>query len=368
MNSDMNQDHIRILFTGYAYSHFVCFRPLYEYFVCQPNIEVYVSGGLRTKTDCGYNYNPRQMYRDLGVDDQHILRVDQIKQQDFDLLFSAHTKLILPRSVKKIIQIFHGVSFRNRAIRPKNFNCDYYFIVGPYMQRLCLEADLFQENDPRAVPIGFMKTDRLLNGELVRDRLLTEYDLSGDRPILLYAPTGLNHNSLEIMGEKIIRNICAADKYDLLIKLHDHPKKKDIDWTTRLKSFLGPHCRISSEKDIIPLLFISDLLITDASSVSNEYSLLDRPIVFMDVPKLLAKASKKKDSLLDIDTWGRRCGIVVKKPAQIEDAIEYSLMNNKELSRIRLAMAHDIFYNQGFATSAAISWLDKMFKGVEEKY
>ena len=47
------------------------------------------------------------------------------------------------------------------------------------------------------------------------------------------------------------------------------------------------------ENDVTPLLFLADLLMTDASSVSSEYSLLDRPMVFLDVPKLLAKVAEK---------------------------------------------------------------------------
>ena len=47
-------------------------------------------------------------------------------------------------------------------------------------------------------------------------------------------------------------------------------------------------------------LFVADLLISDASSVSNEYALLDRPMVFLDVPKLL-KTARGKGSMVDLD-------------------------------------------------------------------
>lgn len=42
--------------------------------------------------------------------------------------------------------------------------------------------------------------------------------------------------------------------------------------------------------DILPTLFLADLLISDASSVANEYTLLDRPIVFLDVPEMIEAA------------------------------------------------------------------------------
>ena len=59
------------------------------------------------------------------------------------------------------------------------------------------------------------------------------------------------------------------------------------------------------QPDVILTLFAADLLITDASSVANEYALLDRPIVFLDVPELLAAAGGE-GSAPDLETWGRR--------------------------------------------------------------
>ena len=58
-----------------------------------------------------------------------------------------------------------------------------------------------------------MKTDPLLNGRLERSRLLADYGLRGNRPIVLYAPTGARKNSLEIMGEDVIERLRATDRY-----------------------------------------------------------------------------------------------------------------------------------------------------------
>ncbi|MGH8729557.1 MAG: hypothetical protein ACREV9_15680, partial [Burkholderiales bacterium] len=159
-----------------------------------------------------------------------MLSAEEIKTLDFDVLFVAHTRLILPRSVKTRIQVFHGISYRNKAVRPENMGCDYYFLVGPYMRRRFIEAGLLQEYDPRAVPIGFMKTDPLVNGKLDREQVLRQLGFSGECPVLLYAPTGAKQNSLEVMGEEVIQRLIATGKYDLVVKLHDHPKNKDVDW------------------------------------------------------------------------------------------------------------------------------------------
>ena len=274
---------------------------------------------------------------------------------DFDILFCANTNLISPRSAGLRVQLFHGISFRNKAVREENLGCDYYFIAGPYMRRKFAEAGLLAEGDSRALPIGFLKTDRLVNGQLRREDLLPRHGFDGSRPVLLYAPTGQRHNSMETMGEQVLQELAENDRYDILIKLHDHPKNDTINWSERLAPMENAHLKVTRELDVIPLLFLADLLITDASSVSSKYSLMDRPIVFLDVPKLIKRAAKSGS--LDTDTWGRRCGVLVEKPEQVAQAVAISLAEPQRQGEVRRAMAADLFYNPGRATDAAWTWL-----------
>lgn len=349
---------VKILFAGYAPVHFVCFWPLYERLTRMPGVDVFVSGGERTKTEDGYEYDEHAMYGGFNLPRGTVLSVDEIKTLDFDILFAAHTRLILPKSVGKKIQVFHGISYRNKAVRPENMGCDHYFLVGPYMRRRFTEARLLTENDPRAISVGFMKTDRLLNGELDREQVLRQVGFSGERPILLYAPTGAKLNSMETMGEEVIRRLNESGQYDLLIKLHDHPKNRDVDWFARLAPFESAHCKIAREPDIVPLMFIADLLLSDASSATNEFSLLDRPIIFLDTPQLIAQAREANNSMLDLDTWGRKAGLIVKEPDNIVKAVQLSLANRSAHSYVRKAMVKDFFYNPGRATDVAMGWLE----------
>ena len=106
---------------------------------------------------------------------------------------------------------------------------------------------------------------------------------------------------------------------------------------------------------------MADLLITDASSVSSEYSLLDRPMVFLDVPKLLAKAAKKEGSMMDDDTWGRKGGIIVHNPDEAISAIASSLAPPEDQSDFRQAMADDLLFNPGCSVDSAMNWLRSSF-------
>ena len=76
--------------------------------------------------------------------------------------------------------------------------------------------------------------------------------------------------------------------------------------------------RLVREPDVVRTMSIADLLISDASSVANEFALLDRPIVFLDVPELI-ELTLRKGARLDLETWGRKGGVVVPDvPAALE--------------------------------------------------
>lgn len=349
---------ISVLFSGYAPVHFLCFEPLYRRLRESADFEVFVSGGIRSFDDDGVaSYDHHALYERFDVDPAHILSVDEIKQRSFDILFSAHTNLIAPAEVRQgTVQIFHGISFRNRGLRPANMQCDNYFVTGPYMQRRLIEQGLMKKDDPRMLPIGFMKTDRLVDGTLDRQALLSKYGLDGSRPVLVYAPTGAKHNSMNTMGEEVIKRLRDNGSYDLLIKLHDHPKD-DHNWLERLAAVEDEHTIVVRDDDVIPLLQAADLLISDASSVSSEFSLCDKPMVFLDVPKLLAKMERAEYKTMDTDTWGRKAGLVVKSAEDVCDVVEQALAGASDLAPVRQQMAADLFFNPGTAVDAAVTWL-----------
>ena len=319
-------------------------------------VEVYLSGGRDGTTEDEPPLTARQLYAPFRVPRSRVLELDQIRRQSFDLVFCAHVSGYFPRDERERIQLFHGVSFRNMAVRRDVLVYDRLFLVGPYMRRLFTEKQLLRERDPRLVNVGFPKLARLVNGSLDRRLTLGRLGFSGRRPVVLYAPTGQKDNSLEHTGEAVIERLRAARKYDVIIKLHDHPRDRDTNWRKRLQPLLDAHTKLVTDFDVVPYLHAADLLITDASSVSNEFALLDRPMVFLDVPELIA-AMLKKGVALDLDTWGRKGGALTRWPDEAVEAVGWSLAHPHADGALRRAMAKDLFYNPGRATDTALTWV-----------
>lgn len=341
----------RVLFSGYAPVHFVCFRPIYRKLTRSTGLQVFLSGESRDSYG-----GAEDLYRRFGIRPDRILPLSKMQRRSFDMTICAHTSGYFPCSERDRVQMFHGLSFRNVAVRRDVLVFDHLFITGPYMRRLFVSGKLLRRSDPRLIDIGFPKLDRLVDGSLDRRRMLHRLRFSGRRPVVLYAPTGQKYNSLETgVGEAVLERLQRRNRYDIIIKLHDHPRTK-TDWKRRLKSFIGPHVRLVADYDVVPYLYVADLLITDASSVSNEYSLMDRPMVFIDVPELLDAARAKRQSV-DLDTWGRRGGKTARWPDDVADAVEWSLAHPSADAEIRQAMARDLFYDPGGATDRAVSWI-----------
>lgn len=351
-----------MIFAGYAPVHFVCFRPLYERLRKLEGVEVFLSGGRAAGAEGAPVLTAAELYASFDVDRERVIELDEMRAQSFDITFCAHVSGYFPHDDLERVQLFHGVSFRNMAVRRDVLVYDRLFLVGPYMRRLFTESQLLRDRDPKLVNIGFPKLDRLVDGSLDRMRVLRDFGFTGDRPVLLYAPTGQRDNSLEHTGEAVLERLRRTGRYDILIKLHDHPRDRGTDWPSRLAPMLDGHTRLVTDFDVVPSLFAADLLITDASSVSNEYALLDRPIVFLDVPQLLA-AMQRKGVALDLDTWGRKGGPVVRWPDEAVDAVASELAAPDRHGAVRRAMAQDLFYNPGRATDAAVQWtLDRLLQ------
>lgn len=90
--------------------------------------------------------------------------------------------------------------------------------------------------------------------------------------------------------------------------------------------------------------------------MSSEYALLDRPMVFLDVPELLA-AMRAKGRALDLETWGRKAGVTARWPDEAVEAVRWSLAHPRHGSAVRRGMARDLFFNPGRATEAAVDWI-----------
>jgi len=335
----------RVVFYGSSPMNYIVFRSVHQRLMTDPRLDVWLTGKFLGEK------NPAKLYAELGLAGEKIIGSLRTKLTRFDLYLVSRWRMAAPRARKKA-HFFHGVSFKNYAISKHARLYDRLFIVGDYHRRRFIETGILEPDDPRIARVGMPKADCLVDGSIDREAVLDGLALDPARPTILYAPTWSQYCSLYTLGMDLMRAV-AARPVNFLIKLHDasyDPRHNTIDWAEALKEFHNsPDVRVVHDWDVCPYLVASDVLITDASSVSNEYTLLDRPIIYCDVPEIF-----KEWGQLDLETWGRKTGYVVATIAELNEALDDAFNNPGRHGEIRRACAADMFYNRGHATDRAV--------------
>src|ERR671920_462868 len=150
-------------------------------------------------------------------------------------------------------------------------------------------------------------------------------------------------------GEEIVARLIDAG-YRVLVKLHDNSLDRSVvnsggvDWVARLEPILARgHGHLIRSGDASPWLVASDVLITDHSSIGFEYLLLDRPLIRIAMPELIAGA----DISTDYVTLIAEAATTVEDAAGVVAAVEHAVANPAELSAARRALAAELFHEAG---------------------
>jgi CDP-glycerol glycerophosphotransferase (TagB/SpsB family) len=228
---------------------------------------------------------------------------------------------------------------------------------------------LIAPDDPRVLRVGMPKTDPLLAAEPEREELVRALELDPDKPTVLYAPTrsGSAGSSIDSWGIEAIDRL-AALPVNVVVKLHDRSLKRfrrklavDFEELLATREAQGK-LRLFRHHDVIPALRAADVLITDLSSVANEFLLRDRPVIYLAVPgheEHIRRTAGKKFGADDPEhlDWLRGAGDLVEEPAALPAAVERALADPSRLSAERRERSRILFYNPGTATSHAVEGL-----------
>lgn len=158
----------------------------------------------------------------------------------------------------------------------------YNYIISPNTFTSEKYISAFKVDVSKIREYGYPRNDYLVNlKESTISALKTKYNIPQDKKVILYSPTWRDNH----FNEKgyVFRLECnfkkwkeqLGEEYIVLFKPHYLISNKFNN--AGLEDFL--YC-IDENKDINELYAISDLLITDYSSVFFDYTILDRPVIF----------------------------------------------------------------------------------------
>lgn len=203
------------------------------------------------------------------------------------------------RKETKVVQLWHGCgafkkfgmsssdllfggSRKNRERYPYYGNLDIVTVSSPEVIWAYEEAMDLPKGSGIVAPVGISRTDLFFREEfLASARLITEEKVpqAKGKKILLYAPTFRgNVNSAQAPDQLDIEMLQEAfeDEYILIIMQHPYVKNRPVI-PEKAKGFAFD---MTGVLGIETLLCVSDICISDYSSLIFEYSLFEKPMIF----------------------------------------------------------------------------------------
>lgn len=252
----------------------------------------------------------------------------------------------------KQVQAFHGVSSKNVKFNPWMSEFDLLLLPGKRERDKFAAMGVLDHTEYALV--GHPKSDRVLRGELPRTTARAAYNLP-DRPTILYAPT---HGALSSFFDWGMQ-ICQAvpEEYNLIVKPHPvlsstvAAEGAGSEQILQVQKYLGERNArgahslwLPLEPDVVPLMAASDLLITDYSSVAEEFLVFDRPLIFADH---LANATGNDRQQRDKGDWDElfQIGTSVTQVEAMPETIAAALQAPQEQGSARRKMRDLVFEN-----------------------
>lgn len=236
-------------------------------------------------------------------------RVLKYKEFKFFVLFATASFIVsdsrLPRYLRMhkkncYIQTWHGTPLKKLALDMTSLDMGGGKDISKYHDNFrkssstwnyLLSQNNFSTNtfrrcfdfDKEILEIGYPRNDILVNSsEADINELKESLGLPLDKKIILYAPTWRDNQYYRNGEYKFVSAIdfdalreAISDEYIMIVKYH-YLIKDAVDWST----YEGFIYQFGESEDIASLYLVSDMLITDYSSVMFDYSVLKRPMVF----------------------------------------------------------------------------------------
>lgn len=175
-------------------------------------------------------------------------------------------------------EIFHGYAAEKKDHWVIRRYLDMYLTQGPFFTGP-FEKLARKYKDFEVVETGWTRQDWIYKNlhtyDAYREELLTKY---GKSKIVLYAPTfSPSLTSLPYIKDDLKR--LAAEK-DVLILFKFHPLTK-AEWVEEYKQLASEVDNILwiDDQNVTKYILLSDLMISDTSSVVYEFLLLDKPVI-----------------------------------------------------------------------------------------
>ena len=292
-----------------------------NYIIQNPKLRYYDEVIIYTERTYNFkHYNNVTVYSHSNFNLKELYEISRAKNIILDNYFPVLGGMNTLKPYVTVIQTWHAVgavkafgladqTFNYRPKRSKDRfqrtyqNVDYYISGSKTMSEIFKKA--FNINDDKILKTSMPRLD-FYNDEAVikhtNDCLRKSLNISNEAIIITYAPTyrenQFNVNDIHLDIEKMTRVL--PNNYIIALRLHP-----TVELNIDLKNVIN----LSKGYSLESVLSMTDILITDYSSVGCEFSNLERPIIYYPY---------------DIDDYKKEKGLIDKYENLTTSNIAYS--------------------------------------------
>jgi hypothetical protein len=360
---------IKVLFELKKKYYFNSLYPLYKEMVKDPEYDIYFTLGKDHEKFLGiFNIDQKkETMRELA---EHNLRfVDNVKGFDLVIAGDAFKKPEIYGDVVRV-SLDHGVGIKTLRVRnfQKQPNYHYHvFIEGQYW--LDYIRSLGWENVATFHhKSGLPKLDPFFwKGHYDNEKLFKKIGLDPNKKTVLFAPS-YKPSCIKFVQEKITDLI---PKYNVIVKLHPYswqgkyaPRSQHKFYEKLAKKNKDVVLIEKDDFDIYPYLNLADTVISDTSSVINEFlSLGKHGIIYVLPYEKLTHSDGMPVLSIDPKEWLDGAFPHMYKPEDLLPAVESALHPTDEMKK-KLKEYRDYFFNglDGNASSRVKQEIDKIME------
>lgn len=328
------QRTIKVLFEIVQEYYWPAMEPIYQVLAEDNNYDLYVKIGTNQKRFFGLFL----MSQKKRIENQYCKRHYKVSREckGFDVVICGDT-LKHPEKYGSALlcNTDHGPCFKTLRYRNllKQPNAKYVvFAEGKYRIKKLKEHNLDKYEIIRDV--GLPKIDPFFTGKYSRNEIISKHNLDPDKKIVLYAPTYKPTSIFHVA--KAIADL--ADKYNVVIKLHPYswtgkyaPHSQHRIFEHLAEKHKALHLVPKEDHDIMPYLFAADTMISEASSVINEFLALERCGIIYDLEDDNLRHSDGEPLLEEKTTeWLKDSFVHISKSEDLESAVKEALFPSEE--------------------------------------
>lgn len=276
------------------------------------------------------------------------------------IISQSNTRINCNHQKCKTIFVGHGSGDKRYGGNEKILKSyDYHFLSGPkHMQKLrdvCLNIP-----EEKLVKIGNLRFDDYVNNKINREEVLDTLGVKDrGRKNVLYAPTWRWGSGT---FKKFVYQFCReiTKEFNLIVRPHYHDSKRipKVKIWAKLHGIKHVYFSNSSKlltNDTMQDFMVSDILISDTSSVLYEYLITGKPII-------IAKTNCDELHTMPDDMNIMKYADIYDGSQNIVKMIENNLLNQPHKNDYKKLLNNCFYYNDGKSVERAMNFLRSIYK------